>query len=349
MDNGMLDLIQGQIGYNFKNTDLLEQAFVRRSYSKEHGGEDNEVLEFIGDKALDFIIVKLLAEKYGSFAKDYTDFDPHEYPNDFISDLGEGKLTEIKKKLVCREMLANRIRTMGFQYELIMGKSDVDQCVFEQDSVQEDLFEAIIGAVALDSGWDLNALSVVVDLMLDPNYYLENGFGEETNYVELLQQWYQKRHHRIPVYCYRNTWGFPNMGRYGTYVCELGLYPIEHGFSAVRDTKSEARMAVAEQAYQYLEENGLLYTWIDEVGEPNMDRAINQLQELYQKGCIGEPWYEFFEEYDNNGNPIWECRCYVDGWKRCHCDYFSSKKQGKKAMAYEMLCDILGVKEYDET
>ena len=65
MNNEMLEMIQGQIGYRFKNTDLLQQAFVRRSYSKENGGENNEVLEFIGDKALDFIIVKKLAEKYG--------------------------------------------------------------------------------------------------------------------------------------------------------------------------------------------------------------------------------------------------------------------------------------------
>ena len=52
--------IQDQIGYCFKNTDLLHQAFVRRSYSVENGSENNEVLEFIGDKVLDFITVKIL-------------------------------------------------------------------------------------------------------------------------------------------------------------------------------------------------------------------------------------------------------------------------------------------------
>ena len=185
MNNETLKFIQGQIGYVFKNSDLLQQAFVRRSYSKENDGEDNEVLEFIGDKALDLVIVKLLAEKYGSYAEDYDDYNPREDCNEFVSDLSEGKLTEIKKKLVCREMLASRIRMFGFQYELIMGKSDVDQKVLEQDSVQEDLFEAIIGAVALDSKWDLNALTNVVDLMLDPEFYLDNGFDEQVNYVEL--------------------------------------------------------------------------------------------------------------------------------------------------------------------
>ena len=53
-------MVQGQIGYDFENLDLLQQAFTRRSYTAENGGENNEVLEFIGDKALDFMVVKLL-------------------------------------------------------------------------------------------------------------------------------------------------------------------------------------------------------------------------------------------------------------------------------------------------
>ena len=85
MNNETLNFIQGQIGYVFKNSDLLQQAFVRRSYSRENGGEDNEVLEFIGDKALDLIVVKLLAEKYGSYAADYDGYNPREDCNEFIS------------------------------------------------------------------------------------------------------------------------------------------------------------------------------------------------------------------------------------------------------------------------
>ena len=344
MNNETTNFIQGQIGYRFKNSDLLQQAFVRRSYSKENDGEDNEVLEFIGDKALDLVIVKLLAEKYGSYAEDYDDYNPHEDCNEFFSDLSEGKLTEIKKKLVCREMLSSRIRMFGFQYELIMGKSDIEQNIQEKDSVQEDLFEAIIGAVALDSEWNLNALTTVVDLMLDPNYYLENGFNQQTNYVELLQQWCQKKHSYIPVYVYRKI-DFPlyydRSAKIGDYSCEIGLQPFGIGFHATGETKSKARMAVAKKAYRYLEDNGLLVSWIDEIGKPDRDRAINQLQELYQKGYIGEPRYEFSEAYDDNGNPVWRCECHVDGMHDYWWGNYSSKKQGKKDVAYDMLCYIL--------
>lgn len=56
MDSKDLQVIEARIGYSFKNSDLLQQAFVRRSYARENGGEDNEVLEFIGDKVLDFLL-----------------------------------------------------------------------------------------------------------------------------------------------------------------------------------------------------------------------------------------------------------------------------------------------------
>ena len=52
MDNQDLEHIQQVIGYRFQNWDLLQQAFVRRSYSEENGGENNEVLEFIGDSPI---------------------------------------------------------------------------------------------------------------------------------------------------------------------------------------------------------------------------------------------------------------------------------------------------------
>ena len=355
MKNEILEFIQEQIGYKFRNSDLLQQAFIRRSYSKENGGEDNEVLEFIGDTVLDYILVKLLVKKYGSFAEEYENYNYHEDCNEFISEYGEGKLTEIKKKLVCREMLSSRIRMFGFQHLLKMGNSDIEQKVQENESVQEDLFEAIIGAVALDSEFNDEKMTTVVDLLLDPEHYLDKGFDNSTNYVELVQQWYQKKYGRIPIYEFPKwlSWNMQRTyPRKGNVQCNLSLiFEDFHGesFEALGKSKSEARMAVAEQAYRYLEENSLLFTWIDEIGEPNIDRAINQLQELYQKGYIGEPWYDFTETYDEDGNPIWHCECHVEGSEIYFEDEYKSKKYGKKAVAYDMLCNVIGWGEDDET
>ena len=180
---------------------------------------------------------------------------------------------------------------------------------------------------------------------MDPDYYLENGFDEQVNYVDLLQQWYQKKYHRIPVYCFRDLFGIPYAGKFGKYVCGLSLSPIEKGFWDVGNNKSQVRLAVAEQAYRYLEENDLLFSWIDEIGAPNIERAINQLQELYQKGYIGEPWYDFSETYDENGNPIWHCECHIKDSEMYFEAEYSSKKYGKKAVAYGLLCDLLDWRE----
>ena len=65
MEKVVLNMVQAQIGYRFNNNFLLKQAFVRRSYTKENGGKDNEVLEFIGDKVLDLAVVCLLVKRYG--------------------------------------------------------------------------------------------------------------------------------------------------------------------------------------------------------------------------------------------------------------------------------------------
>ena len=62
--------IEQTIGYTFDNKDLLQQAFVRKSYSEEHGGQNNEVLEFIGDKALDFAVVRIMMEQFGIITED---------------------------------------------------------------------------------------------------------------------------------------------------------------------------------------------------------------------------------------------------------------------------------------
>lgn len=188
--------IQDQIAYNFKNLDLLQQAFVRRSYSMENGGEDNEVLEFIGDKVLDFIVVKFLTEKYGYFVSDCEDYNKNEEYDEFVSEYHENKLTELKKKLVEKRALARRIDSLGLAKYLIMGKGDVKNHVNEEDSVKEDLFEAILGAVALDCQWDISELQDVVDIMLSPDSILKDNTAPD--YVELIQDWTGKKMERFP-------------------------------------------------------------------------------------------------------------------------------------------------------
>ena len=70
-------------------------------------------------------------------------------------------------------------------------------------------------------------------------------------------------------------------------------------------------MNAAESAYNYLDEEGMLYTMKDEIGKPTVEMAISQLHELYQKGYFSMPEYIFIEKHDSDGNPIWRCECHV--------------------------------------
>lgn len=324
MNNETLLEIATQLEYDFDDIRILRQAFTRKSYSEEHNGEHhNEVLEFYGDKALEFVVMKKLSEYYGNMTQN----------GKYASEKAEGQLTEIKKKLICKKMLAHRIDMFGFTERILMGNGDVGQKVQNQDSIKEDLFEAIVGAVAIDSGWDAELLEDVVDRMLDIEYYLEKGFSDDENYVDLIQTWCQKRYGWIPEYDFEET--------EEDYECSLMLSDDYDDFIGCGYTKREARMNAAQKAYEYLEENNELLLPVDEVGEPDIERAINQLQELYQKGYIDEPYYEFYEEYDYNGNPIWRCECHIKGAEKYYWINSSSKKNGKKRVAYDMLCDVL--------
>ena len=68
-----LDKVQDKIDYQFDNLDLLLQAFTRSSYSTQYGGENNEVLEFIGDRVLDYFVIKIIADEFG-FMKEQSDY-----------------------------------------------------------------------------------------------------------------------------------------------------------------------------------------------------------------------------------------------------------------------------------
>lgn len=363
MDNGILEMIQGQIGYRFKNPDLLQQAFVRRSYSQEHGGEDNEVLEFIGDKVLDFIVVKLLSEKYGFTLSECDDYDANEEFDEFACKKSESELTEIKKALVQKKNLSTRIDILGLEEFLILGKGDLQKKVYKEDSVKEDLFEAILGAIAIDSNWDMEVLQSVVEVMLDPDSML-CGDGVD-NYVSFIQEWFVKEYDDYPKFNYANssyydeTNGFRRANEirakierdnvfqainiqeyYQTHFkCFLDLF--DKRFIGYGISKSLARKSLCKLIYEHLDDNDLLYSIRDEIENPNKNDAINQLEILARRGYFSIPTYTFDEDHDKNGNPVWKSTCCITEENKSFIAKSSSKKEAKKVAAYKMLQYVL--------
>lgn len=176
--------VERKISYGFKNKSLLFQAFTRSSYAEENGGESNEVLEFIGDRVLDFYVTKIIADRYGfTLSQVEEDFDPDEEDDEFIIEAihNEGNFTELKKKIVCNKTLASRIDELGFNKYMFLGEGDIKKHVDNDQKVKADLFEAILGAIAVDSNWNPDNLENSVEVMLDIERFLVD-VNEENEY-----------------------------------------------------------------------------------------------------------------------------------------------------------------------
>ena len=219
--NDHIEDIQKKIGYTFKNKELLYQAFTRSSYTAETGDESNETLEFIGDRVLDYVVVKLIVEYFsyidtlpqlGTLLGISIEADKHKSgPLRFQGYLNEKQLSELKQQLVSNEALAKRSEELGFNKYLFMGQTDIKDKVNENTKVKADVLEAIIGAVAIDTKWDIQILTKVVDNILGIyEYFAELDLDESRpeeytldNAINTLKELAEHGHCSMPTYDFK--------------------------------------------------------------------------------------------------------------------------------------------------
>ena len=236
---------------------------------------------------------------------------------------------------------------MGLAKFLIMGKGDVKNNIQNKPSVKEDLFEAILGAVALDSKWDMKVLENTVDVMLDPYSTL---YDAHDYYSEILK-WSDEI---TSFNYYQTSYSFASGG--GNYLkvnCSFTLYYKEKSrcsdtytrrstyISANGGSKAIARREACKKAYDFLKERGLIPTIKDEIDAPDINKAINQLEILARRGYFSIPEYIFSNEHDDNGNPVWKCECHIDEADYYYWSTQSTKKAAKKQAALSMLNYVL--------
>jgi len=167
-----LSEIEGILGYVFQNKTLLRQAFTRRSYTVEYEAktkrpapvECNEVLETLGDAVLGAALLSILSRRYGKIAG-----------RGYETDFGEGVFTEIKKNLCDKTALSRIIDGLklgdGTPFAVLQAVSDGDRSSgnYNARSPKEDLFESILGAVALDCKFDFSVIVPLVERLDDPD------------------------------------------------------------------------------------------------------------------------------------------------------------------------------------
>ena len=125
-----------QIGINFNQPKLLEQAFIHRSYLNEHRDyelEHNERLEFLGDAVLELVVTDYLFGKY------------HER--------SEGELTSFRAALVNTVTLSETADALKLNDYLLLSKGEARDNGRARQAILADTFEAVIGAIYLDQGY----------------------------------------------------------------------------------------------------------------------------------------------------------------------------------------------------
>lgn len=125
--------IEEQLGYRFRQGELLETALTHRSLSATRKAPNNEKLEFLGDSVLELAISDLLMKQF-----------PHFH---------EGELSKMRASLVNTRSLAHKARDLGLGRALRLGKGEEKNGGRNKDSILAAGYEALLGAVYLDRGF----------------------------------------------------------------------------------------------------------------------------------------------------------------------------------------------------
>lgn len=127
-----MEEIEENIGYKFKNKELLKTALTHTSFANENNATSNEKLEFMGDSILEFISSKYM----------YTHF-----PN-----LNEGELSKLRATVVCEESLYQIAKKHNISKYIRVGYSETLCNGNEKPAILADSIEAIIAAIYFDGG-----------------------------------------------------------------------------------------------------------------------------------------------------------------------------------------------------
>lgn len=172
-----LPILCQKLGYVFKNADHLRRALTHRSYNPK---VSYERLEFLGDALLGMVIAEAL----------FLHFPHHD----------EGKLTRMRATLVRQETLVQIAERLELSRHLILGVGERKGGGRHRASILADVVEAIVAAVYLDSGGDINLIKEMTTTWYE-SLILE--VGEEKILKDAksrLQEWLQGNRMALPTY-----------------------------------------------------------------------------------------------------------------------------------------------------
>jgi len=172
-DKEIEKFLKNILGIKPKNLDIYKMAFIHSSASSKNkvgNTLNNERLEYLGDAVLNTVVADFLFKKFPYYL--------------------EGPLTELRSKIVCRDHLNKLSYKMGLQQFVIIEP----KC--HPKSINGNVFEALMGALYLDKGYE-KTKDIIINKLLLTFMDLDSVLQEEHNYKSKLINWAQKNSYKI--------------------------------------------------------------------------------------------------------------------------------------------------------
>ncbi len=217
--------LEEKLNIEFKNKDLLKQAFCHRSYLNENPDfplEHNERLEFLGDAVLELIVTEYLFKNYPGKT--------------------EGELTNWRSALVNSQMLSKVAKKLGFNDFLLLSKGEEKDVGKAREYILANTFEAFIGALYLDEGYESCQKFVLENLIIHLSEIIKKGLFKDPK--SRFQEEAQERLKITPSYKVLEEWG-PDHAKHFVVGVFLGDEMIAKGEGS---SKQEAEEEAAKRA-----------------------------------------------------------------------------------------------------
>jgi ribonuclease-3 len=230
MSGQELTSLQNDLGYQFKNIDLLREALQHSSYVNEQRDpalQDNERLEFLGDAVLDLVITHILMKHF--------------------PETREGDLSRMRATIVNESRLSSVAHRLNLGQHLLLGRGEALSNGQEKRSILADALEAVIAAVYLDGG--LEAGFEVIQRQFSD---IISRVGERVaaeDYKSQLQELVQVRFKTIPHYKVVAESG-PDHDKTFQVHLSIGTFLTSHGIGKSKKAAEQAAASVALERLQ---------------------------------------------------------------------------------------------------
>ena len=303
--------IESIIQYEFKNKKLLEEAFLIE-VEPDNNKYSSEVFRIPGKRAINFALNYIVLFEYGKLDEE-----------GYYLKTNKDDVNYILDNLYTREIFTRNIIMLGLAEYLNIPDDE------SFDDMTRRLFESLVGAITIDSNWNMGVIKEVVSFLLDSDFYLAHGFENfDEHYVAKIYNWCVENNKTFPMYQFV---GNECHVRFGKDII------VGKGKS-----KTLAKFDAARQVYEALKARGFIQEKDADgylIGKPNilLEDAVGYLEKQKNEGNIGEVSYTFARDGEDT-----VCICSVEDVDFTADETDISEQKAQMLAAYKMICYLLG-------